>query len=143
MKSVYLAGPLTGVSYEHAVQWRRDVQTRLEGQARCWSPLAGQYFPGDVPNVDDTDPLGTARGVTARDRYYVQQSHIVLANMLGAQRVSLGTAIEMAWADAYRIPVVLAMEIEGNVNDHGMLRELASFRVDSLDEAIRILEVMV
>ena len=44
--------------------------------------------------------------------------------------------MEMAWADAWRIPIILAME-NGNIHDHAFVRQVAAFITDDLDEAIR------
>ncbi len=45
--------------------------------------------------------------------------------------------MEIAWADAARNPVVLAME-SGNAHDHAMVREAAGFVVPTLDEALDV-----
>lgn len=44
--------------------------------------------------------------------------------------------MEIAWADAWRKPVVLVME-NANIHDHAMIREVSGFIVPDLDEAIR------
>jgi hypothetical protein len=44
--------------------------------------------------------------------------------------------MEMAWADAWRIPIILAMEA-GNIHDHAFVRQVAGFITADLDEAIQ------
>jgi hypothetical protein len=50
--------------------------------------------------------------------------------------------IEIGWADAHRIPIILVMEKEGNIHDHPMVRECVSFRVETLDEAMAVAEAV-
>jgi nucleoside 2-deoxyribosyltransferase len=75
-----------------------------------------------------------------RDRYDVMSSDVVLFNLLGTTTVSIGTCIEFGWADAFRKPVVLVMEPEGNLHDHPMVREAAGYIVPTLDEAVQVLD---
>ena len=55
-------------------------------------------------------------------------------DLLGAERVSIGTVMEIAFAHAYRKPVVAAME-KGNAHEHAMLCEAIGFRCATLEEA--------
>jgi hypothetical protein len=96
-------------------------------------PLEGSY---------DEFPLSTDRGITTRDRADCMGADLVVFNMLGATRVSMGTMVEFGWADAARVPSVLIMEKEGNIHDYPMVREIAGFRVDNLEDAIAISEIV-
>ena len=62
----------------------------------------------------------------------------LLVNLLGAKKVSIGSVLEIGWADAFRKPIILAIEKEGNPHDHAELKEVANFIVDNLDEAIEL-----
>lgn len=53
-------------------------------------------------------------------------------------RASIGSMIEFGWADSARVPVVTAIEAEGNVHDHCISTELMGFRLDNLDAAIDV-----
>jgi hypothetical protein len=47
--------------------------------------------------------------------------------------------MEVAWGDAARVPVILVMEKDGtNPHEHGLMVEACGFRVDNLDEGIRM-----
>jgi nucleoside 2-deoxyribosyltransferase len=87
-------------------------------------------------------PMSTERGLTERDRYDSTKSDLVVCNLLGAQRVSIGTMIELGWADANRVPVVLIMEKTGNIHEHPMVRQTTSFRVEDLVTARDITEAV-
>lgn len=141
MKSVYLAGPITGSSYETVTQWRDDVQKKLwERDVKGLSPMRGKAYLSDEDKIADSYSDKTMSSITAinlRDRNDVKTSDGVLVNLLGATRVSIGTVMEIAWAIAYDKPCVIVMEKDGtNIHEHGML----TFRhiiVDNLDEGVK------
>lgn len=143
MKSVYLAGPISGLTFDAAKAWR-DVASRAlwESGIAAISPLRFKTFlskfgvlDADGRRYENESPLSSQRGITTRDRYDCTRADVVLVNFLGATTVSIGTVIELAWADSKRIPIVCVME-DGNPHDHMMVRELIDFRTSSLAEAI-------
>lgn len=156
---VYLAGPITGLTYGESTDWRvyakqklsqRVVETsqQREGVAtgiHGYSPMRGKDYLHEVGRITnkpyDDYVLSTGRGITERDRWDVRTADIVLANFLGAEAISVGTVIELGWADAFRTPVAVAME-KGNVHEHAILDELYGWRSDSLDEAIEVVKAV-
>lgn len=96
-------------------------------------PLEGSY---------DEFPLSTDQGITTRDRYDCMGADLVVFNLLGADRITIGTMIELGWADAARNPSILVIEKSGNVHDHPMVRQTTHFRVDNLEDAIAIAEIV-
>jgi nucleoside 2-deoxyribosyltransferase len=145
---VYLAGPITGLSYDDCVDWRQKAVDYLrEFDIIGLSPLRGKEYLKHETNVSDNydhsesaliAAMSGQRGIYYRDKFDCHRAGIVLVNMLGAKRVSIGTVMEIAWAAGNNIPVVLIMENEGNVHEHSMLREACAFRVDNLDDALHI-----
>jgi nucleoside 2-deoxyribosyltransferase len=135
---IYLAGPMSGLPAHHANGWRKVVAEQLSDITRCLNPTRGLPFAGILPKVDDASPLSMAPGVVGRDRWDIERSDLVLANFLGAKVPSVGTIFELGWADAYRVPVVLVMEDEGNPHDHPMVTHTAAFRVNNIPDAIQV-----
>jgi nucleoside 2-deoxyribosyltransferase len=145
MKKIYLAGPICGLTFEGAQDWRNYFAEKISSEIACFSPLRGKEYlkmRGPLEGSYDEFPLSTDRGITARDRNDCMGADLVVFNMLGAQRVSLGTMVEFGWADAARVPSVLVMEKEGNIHEYPMVREIASFRVTNLEDAIAIAEIV-
>lgn len=145
MKRVYLAGPISGLSYGAACNWRDEATAYLGARGiEALSPMGGKEYLKDVSKfLDAVDygtmgPLSGDRAITTRDRFFATTCDVLLVNLLGAEKVSIGTVLEIAWADAKRIPIVIAMEKKGNPHEHGMIRELAGFRAQTLDEALWI-----
>ncbi len=138
-KAIFLAGPLTGISYNDALEWRKYVERRLPPDVIAFSALRGKDYVEREAVLKDAYPdhlLSTPQGTIARDRFDVSRCDALFVNFLKADRVSIGTIMEMAWADALRIPIILAME-NGNIHDHAFVRQVAAFITDDLDEAIR------
>lgn len=146
-KKVYLSGPMGGLTYEQAQGWRTDVSNQLDSSiVATYSPLRGvrQTIGNQVMGLfgNEKDPLTTGRGILIADHYDVQTSDAILVNLLDAKERSIGTISEVAWAFAYRKPIVLVMEAADNVHDHAFIRQMADFTVTNLQEAIRILKVL-
>jgi nucleoside 2-deoxyribosyltransferase len=146
MRSIYLAGAITGESYEGATDWREHVREQLSPGIVGLSPLrAKEYLASELAIGDCYDsqngletPLSTSRGIMTRDHFDVLNCDIIMANLLGAKIVSIGTVMEIAWAYAYKKPLILVVEPENPHHEHCMIREATGFRVPTLDEGINI-----
>lgn len=143
-KSVYLAGPISGLSYGEATDWRQAVKAQLALHGiEGLNPMRGKEYLADVVKLGcDMDKhatygaLSTNRGIITRDRWDAQRSDVLLVNFIAATSVSIGTVMEIAWADSVRHPIVVAME-PGNVHEHGMIKEATGFRFTTLDDAVQ------
>ena len=141
--NVYLAGPITGLSWEDATEWRNRMVNELKPLGiDCYSPLRAKTYLSHldtIPNATTTQPLSTARGIYTRDRWDATRCDVLFVNFLNAPRISIGTILEIAWADSYDIPIILVME-DDNVHHHAMVMECAGFVVSTLDDGIHILK---
>ncbi|API59603.1 hypothetical protein BSL82_09990 [Tardibacter chloracetimidivorans] len=148
MNTVYLAGPISGLNYQGATDWRDYAREVLAANGiKGLSPMRGKsalagldklgHKPEDCGHLAHLTPLATQRGVMTRDRFDATRCDVLLVNFLGATAVSMGTVMEIAWADNCRIPIVCAMEL-GNVHEHIMLCEAIGYRVDTLESALDI-----
>jgi nucleoside 2-deoxyribosyltransferase len=63
---------------------------------------------------------------------------VLLVNLLGALKVSIGTCMELGWADAARVPIIAVMEQSGNPHDHAMVNEVVGFRVEKVEHGLEI-----
>lgn len=157
MKTVYLAGPITGLSFDDCTDWREYACKRFNPGIHGLSPMRGKEYlkaldvmPDCVAQQEEaaaqTDGiaavLSSQRGIMARDYYDCTRADVVLANLLGAETVSIGTTMEIAWCHATSTPLVLVMEPEGNLHDHCMLREAAGWRTQTLEEGIHVVNAV-
>lgn len=142
-QTVYLAGPISGKSYGESNGWRQYAIEQLACHGIDGiSPMRAKEFlySAGLLGCGETapeHPLTSRNGIITRDRFDTMRCDIMLLNVEDARDVSIGSCIELGWADSKRIPVIVVMS-EGNPHWHGMVREIAGYIVETLDEAIDI-----
>jgi nucleoside 2-deoxyribosyltransferase len=148
---VYLAGGIAGLHGVAAVAWREFASTQLACRniesldpMRAKAALGAQVrISTDFHDYADRGVFFTSRGIMCRDSTDVRRCDALLVNLLGLEKPSLGTIMELGWAYILNKPVVVAIEASGNVHDnHPMLHEAMPFRVTTLDEAIDAVAVI-
>ena len=137
---VYLAGPISGLTHEECVGWRKYADDKLAPHGIvCFSPMRGKEYLKGHGVLEQSYPryaLSTDRGIMSRDHNDVIEANALLVNLLGVKRVTVGTVMELAWAWDRHIPTVVVMEEADNPHDHPMVREAIGWRVKTLDEGI-------
>lgn len=149
-RTVYLAGPISGLTFDDAADWRVYAQSVLARAGIAGlSPLRGKEYlrtqgviKGDADWYGDMGVFATQRGIMTRDRFDATRCDVLLVNFLGATRVSIGTVMEIAWADALRTPIVCVIEPTGNPHEHVMLNESIGFRVSTLDAGLAVVKTI-
>lgn len=148
---VYLAGAIAGISGAEAADWRILADDKLaELGIETLDPMRAKYelvaqdrISRNFYDYADRGAFFTSRGIMTRDFNDVRRCDALLVNLLGLEKPSLGTIMELAWAYALQKPAVVAIEKSGNVHDnHPMLHEAMPFRVETLDEAIDAVAVI-
>jgi nucleoside 2-deoxyribosyltransferase len=141
---VYLAGPIGGLTVKDSTTWRDLAMSQLARHGlQGFSPMRAKEFLDNgeplssVPN-QYPHPLATSKGIMARDFNDCTTAAVILVNYLGVSKVSLGTAMELAWAYDRHIPTVVVSEFDNPNVLHPMAHEAISFRVESLQDAINL-----
>lgn len=151
--TVYLAGPIANVPGIQACDWRDYAEDQLKIAYQCSvrNPMRVKdvkmrdvaLISSDFHTYQDWGIFFTSRAIMTRDFNDVKTSDVLLVNLLGALKPSLGTIMELAWAFALQKPCVVVIETTGNPHDnHPMIAEAMSFRVDNLDDAIHATSVI-
>ncbi len=140
--TVYLAGPITGLTYAGSTDWRAVAVKALAGEGLIGlSPMRGKEYLEKFEVMDDTyqdeHPLSMPAGIVARDRQDCMTADAVIVNLAGADRVSIGTMMELGWADAARVPIIVVHE-PGGIHDHAMMRQVAGYLCETLDQALEV-----
>src|SRR5688572_5234242 len=127
MKTVYLAGPITGLSYGGCVEWRDYAIEELKKfNIKGLSPMRNKEYLKNEQNIShsyESSVMSCSRGIFTRDRFDCLTCDLILVNLLGATKVSIGTVMEIAWADSRKTPIILVIEKENNIHEHAMIRE--------------------
>ena len=142
MKTVYLAGPISGCTFEGCTSWRDYAITKLSAhKIKGLSPMRGKEYLASEKIIDGAYSdfvLSCSRGVMTRDRFDTSRCDVLLVNLLGATKVSIGTVMEVAWANLLQKPVIAIIEPTSNVHDHPMIQEAIGFRVQTVDQALDV-----
>jgi len=139
MRKVYLAGPITGYSYGEVSNWRDSIKDILADVGiHGYSPMRGKVYLSKEEEIKDSysnHTMSSIDGINIRDFNDVKTSNALLVNLLDAKHVSIGTVMEVAWARAFQIPIVIVMESD-NIHEHGMLT-YGTILADNLEEGVR------
>lgn len=144
-RRVYLAGPITGLTFEGASDWREEARRQL-WECDVYSPMRGKLRLKEFADISGTaeeyghmGPFYSPRGIVVRDKHDCLTADIILMNLLGAKEVSIGSMVELGWATARDIPVVVVMEPD-NIHLHVFMEQLAGFVVGTLKEAVEVVK---
>jgi nucleoside 2-deoxyribosyltransferase len=141
MKTVYLAGPITGLTYGEAEDgWRTDAALYLTALGVSpLSPLRGTQYLRDIGKLEkqylNGSPLSSPQGIVRRDFNDVKNCDAILANFLDANRASVGTCWEMGAAYALQKPVVAVLAPK-SIHDHAFITQTAAYTFDNLEDAL-------
>lgn len=142
---VYLAGPITGCTYDGCTDWRDTIKKTLENiGVAAYSPMRHKEHLLGSTSIEDAYGEGAAalmssqRAIFVRDKWDVMNCDILLVNLLGAERVSIGTMFEMAWANNEEKLIITVIDNK-NMHDHSFVREASGWIVPSLGQACEII----
>jgi len=128
----YLAGLITGCSYDAAKKWRQKVSVALYPTHGVLDPLRFNH-----PNMGHkTAGFGTP---VRRNCHDLDRCDGMIMNLDYATRISFGSIAEAAWCYQLRKP---SIAIVGEAHDHQYLKERFTYIVNDLDEAIEAARVI-
>ncbi len=141
---VYLAGSISGMSHDNATEWRDYAKNCFmhPHKIEAFSPMRGKAYVSNVATMSEEElksykstTMHSIVGINVRDFNDCKTADAILVNLIGAKEKSIGTVMEIAWARAFQIPVVIVME-KDNVHNHGMLT-FGNVITDDLDDGIK------
>jgi nucleoside 2-deoxyribosyltransferase len=143
MRTVYLAGPITGRTIGEANDWRTPVIAELANfRIRGISPLRCEPPRGDRYTIANADPqFGTARAIGSKNMMDVRMCDLTLAYLpkaMSAPWPSLGTISELAWAKAFNKPTILVSD-DARICEHPVIDSNSGWILDTLDQAIEVI----
>lgn len=141
-KTVYLAGPITGLTHDEArYGWRKEFASLMPEHVFCNSPMRGKGMLRDFgpltsgKNYPD-NAMTTSEGITCRDFNDVRTSDAMIACFLESEgRLSGGTFMEYGFAHAFQKPIIGIGSPDDPNLSHLMAQRVMGWRVDTLEEA--------
>lgn len=143
-KRLYLAGPISGCTFGECTDWRKQFASLIPRGIDCLSPMRSKEPLAEgaliIDKVYGYSVFGQDHAIMQRDYQDCTTADVVVANFLGATRVSLGTVMECAWCYGNHIPLIAVMEADGtNPHDnHCMMRAAIGFQIATLEEAVQV-----
>lgn len=135
---IYLSHPIAGLSVAKVLDYYEVLIEKLRPYYSVLSPMSGKDYlraeDGSRP-MGYHHPLSTDRAIIGRDYWMVHQADVVLVDLMGAERISIGCMMELAWAYHERKHTVLVMEA-GNLHHHLFVFQAADVTYPSLDDAV-------
>jgi nucleoside 2-deoxyribosyltransferase len=122
---IYLAGAMSGLTYEEMNNWREEADIKLRRfNIKSINPVS--FYNSEIDPTTFTD-----RECMLFDLVAVKKSDLILVNL---NHNSIGTAIELYESYKSGIPVIGFNSIE---NTHSWMKECCYKICDNLDNAVR------
>ena len=133
---IYLAHPISGQSGDQVFAYYDKAKEDLKGMYEILQPMAGKRYMRNDPKfraVDYKNSVSTNHAIKERDKWMVTQSDIVFVDFTGAERVSIGCCMELAWADLLGKHTIVVID---EIHNHGFVKDCADIEFSSYQEAI-------
>jgi len=144
---IYLAHPISGLSYDEVVSYYKDVEEKLKRMGyEVYHPMIAKGCLRNEKKFSKSDyqhPVTANHAVKERDKWMVKHVDVILVDFTGAKEVSIGCVSELAWADD--TPTVYSVVIlpKDNVHNHAFIKEMADIIFESREEALDYLEKLI
>lgn len=143
---VYLSGPITGLTYTEArYDWRVDLANMLGERIIPLSPMRHEGHLAEMrampigPDTLPTHLFSHPKMIVAKDFLDIDESTIVIVNLLDAKAVSQGTLIEMGYAKAKGKTIITIADAETDkVHNSPFIGVISDVIVGTLEEAATI-----
>lgn len=142
MSKIYLAHPITGLKSDEVFSYYDGISNCLKDYHTVFSPMTGKDYLRTESvmqkNYEDY-PISRGHAIFERDMWMVSTADIILFDFTGADKVSIGCCMEMAWAAKLGKHSVVVMG-DGNPHDHRFMREAADIVFTTMDEALNYIK---
>ena len=143
--TVYLAGPISGQSFDDVVSYFMDTKKRLESMGyRVLHPMTGKSaLRNEVEFRAEGygNPTSTNRAIRGRDHWMVKMSDILFMNFSNAgDRVSIGSVSELSWAFEMGKHSVVIMPETHKTHRHAFVLDQADIIFETAAEGFDYLE---
>lgn len=142
---IYTAGPISGQSYDQVMKrYQEQVQTLSVMGYEVLCPMTGKtYLRNELKfraSGYEQHPVSTNHAIKERDKWMVKSVDIVLVDFTQCNGfVSIGSCMELAWADDYDKHTLVIMEKE-NIHQHAFVLECADIVFPTISDAYKYLD---
>ena len=142
--TIYLAGPISGLPYEEITHRYSYYVPKLEALGfNVMFPMAAKGYLRNESRFEshgyNDNPITTDRAIVGRDRWMVNQSDIVIADLSNAKIISMGTLFEIAWGHLMGKYVIIVMKND-NIHQHSFVLESSDATFDTMEDVLAYLK---
>jgi len=148
-RTIYLAGPITGLTHDEARWgWRQEFARLMPEHILCSSPMRGKEMLKDFGILTSgkgypDDAMTSSAGITSRDFNDVRTCDAMIACFLESSGgISGGTFMEYGFAHALQKPIIGIGSADDPNLQHLMAQRVLGWRVDDLVEAANIVSLL-
>lgn len=148
---IYLAHPITGLSYDAVAEYYQEKYDHLNrfGYTVLFPMVAKKYLKesaqGGKIKAEQEElaaPLSTDRAIIGRDRWMVTQADVVYINLEGAKEISIGSCMELGWGYDRRKHTITTME-KKNIHRHAFVNQASDVIFENDKQATKYLEDLI
>ncbi len=140
---IYLAGPISGQTYDNVVDRLAAREKVLKGLGfTVIHPMTGKEALRTGTNLRAHSykiPVSTNHAIFRRDKWMVSMCDIILAELTDAEIVSIGTCFELAWASHLGKHTIVILP-KGNIHRHAFVLEAADVIFEEYEDAMVYLQ---
>lgn len=144
--NIYLAHPISGLSYNEVMDYYEGMKNRLRRLGyEVLQPMTGKGYLRNELEFKSHGytglPASTNHAILERDNWMVRLADVVLVDLWGADKVSIGCMMELAWAHDHHKHTVVVMGLN-NVHRHAFVLEAADTIFETRWDAMVYLELL-
>lgn len=144
-RTIYLIGPITGLSYDDATSHFTDRAKLLPGYDILQPMLGKEYLRNEteLKAVGYEDfPISTNHAITLSDFWRVDQADILFADFTKAKdKVSIGTVAEISRGFA-KGKLIITVLPDNNIHNHAFILEMSTVVFKTVEEGIDYLNII-
>lgn len=143
--NIYLAHPISGQTREEIFKYYDKAILDLGENFKVFHPMLGKDYLRNDPKErakpagqNSLNPVATNHAIKERDKWMVTQSDVVFLDFTGAERISIGCCMELAWADLLGKHTVVVID---ELHNHAFVLDCADIVFNNYDEALEYLKL--
>lgn len=140
--SIYVGGPISGTNKEECIKRFKKLAQSLQRGFVVNSPLEAITTPRTEMKFRgeyDGAPELSNHAIVERDKWSIEHSDFMLMNFSGAEKTSLGCAVELGWAMYNSVHVVVVMDEDSEIYNHAFIKEAAHVVFFNMEDALNYL----
>lgn len=148
---VYLCGPIAGLTYDEASDWRKSFEAEIATWPwliKALSPLRYREELRLAGRLQGMDPLpvkgtlNTPQGAALRDESDVRRCQFLFANFIGATKISQFSLAEIGMARGLRKTIIAVMEPD-NIHHHRVMDHWLDYIEPDFESGLTLLKKII